>query len=54
MLKPKKLKTPPKRKSVVFVRVTEANKLWVEEQAKALGVSESVFLNALIDRERSA
>lgn len=44
--------SPEKRNSILYVRVSDKNKKYVEKEAKNLEVSESLFINAVIDQAR--
>lgn len=44
--------SPEKRSEVLYARVSEQNKKYVERESQKLGVSEALFVDALIDDMR--
>lgn len=44
---------PKKRDAILYVRVTEENKKFVEKQGNKLGVSDSAYVDDLLDKERA-
>ena len=44
---------PEPRKAIVYTRVKEINKLWLENAARKQGISESSFLDYVLDNLRA-
>lgn len=46
------LELPVNRQEVLYSRISKVNKTWIRSAAKKLGVSESAFVNAVLDEVR--